>query len=117
MKQTTPMQTVRTRLLPLLLVLLLLGAGLFFSIRTRFVQLRLFPEACRLIFEKPRDGQRVSSLQALLVSTASRVDGFTRGLPFRARETVEGVTPSASAISVIVTIPGTKIQTFAQIPK
>ena len=55
------------------LVLLLTGAGLYCSVRTRFVQLRLLREACRLILEKPRRGQRVSSLQALLVSTASRV--------------------------------------------
>ena len=55
------------------LIIVLAAAGLFFSFRTGFVQLRLFPEACRLIVEKPRGAQKVSSFQALIVSTASRV--------------------------------------------
>ena len=54
------------------LILLLTGAGLYFSVRSRFVQLRLFREACRLIGERPKAG-KVSSFQALIVSTASRV--------------------------------------------
>ena len=33
-----------------------------------------------------------------------RVSSFTRGLPESARETVEGVTPRAAALSDIVTI-------------
>ena len=37
------------------------------------MQVRLFGEACRLIMEKPADKQHVSSFQALMVSTASRV--------------------------------------------
>ncbi len=64
---------------PILLIILALG-GLYFSIRTKGVQLRLLPEACRLIMEPPddeeklHDGQKhVSSFQALMVSTASRV--------------------------------------------
>ncbi len=60
---------------PILLIVLAAG-GLYFTIRTRGVQIRLFPEACRLIMEKPEgeDGEkRVSSFQALMVSTASRV--------------------------------------------
>ena len=55
------------------LIIVLAAAGLYFSFRTGFVQLRLFPEACRLITEKPKDAQKVSSFQALIVSTASRV--------------------------------------------
>ncbi len=57
---------------PVLIIILAL-AGLYFSLRTRFVQLRLFGEACRLIVEKPKGEQKVSSFQALIVSTASRV--------------------------------------------
>ncbi len=59
---------------PILLVILALG-GLYFTIRTRFIQIRLLPEACKLIMEKPEgdDGKKVSSFQALMVSTASRV--------------------------------------------
>ena len=57
---------------PVLIVILAIG-GLYFSFRTRFVQLRLFKESCRLIVEKPAGEQKVSSFQALMVSTASRV--------------------------------------------
>ncbi len=55
-----------------ILIVLLVGAGVYFTIRTKFVQLRLFPEALRAITERP-DGQKVSSFQALMISTASRV--------------------------------------------
>ena len=55
-----------------ILIVLLIAAGLYFTIRTKFVQLRLFPEALRAITERP-DGQKVSSFQALMISTASRV--------------------------------------------
>lgn len=56
----------------ILIILLLLG-GLYFLIRTRFVQFRLFKEQIRAVSEKPKDGKGVSSFQALIVSTASRV--------------------------------------------
>jgi AGCS family alanine or glycine:cation symporter len=55
------------------LIIIMAAAGLYFSFRTKFVQLRLFREACSLIFEKPDDASHVSSFQALMVSTASRV--------------------------------------------
>ncbi|MBQ9531368.1 MAG: alanine:cation symporter family protein [Eubacterium sp.] len=57
---------------PVLIIILALG-GLIFSFRTRFVQIRLFGESCKLIVEKPAGDQKVSSFQALMVSTASRV--------------------------------------------
>ena len=56
-----------------ILIIVLAAAGLYFSFRTKFAQIRLFPEACRLIGEKPAGEQKVSSFQALIVSTASRV--------------------------------------------
>lgn len=56
-----------------ILVIVLALAGLFFSIRTRGAQVRLFGTACKLIVEKPASSQKVSSFQALMVSTASRV--------------------------------------------
>lgn len=57
---------------PVLLVLLL-GIGLYFTFRTRFLQFRLFNESVRLVLEKPKKNGEVSSFQALMVSTASRV--------------------------------------------
>ncbi len=56
-----------------ILIVVLAAAGIYFSIRTRFVQIRLFVEALRTLFEKPHEMNGVSSLEALLVSTASRV--------------------------------------------
>lgn len=55
-----------------LIIVLILG-GLYFTIRTKFVQFRLIKEQFRAVTEKPTDGKGVSSFQALMVSTASRV--------------------------------------------
>lgn len=55
------------------LIVVLLAAGLFFSIKTGFVQLRLFGESIRVVSEKPSKEGAISSFQALMVSTASRV--------------------------------------------
>ena len=56
-----------------ILIALLIGTGLYFTIRTRFVQIRMIPEACKLIYEKSSNENGVSSFQALMISTASRV--------------------------------------------
>jgi AGCS family alanine or glycine:cation symporter len=56
-----------------ILIIVMAIAGLYFTILTRGVQIRLFPESVRLLKEPPEDKQSVSSLQAMLVSTASRV--------------------------------------------
>ena len=56
-----------------ILVILLIAAGLYFTLRTKFVQLRLFRESIRVVGERPREAGAVSSFQALMVSTASRV--------------------------------------------
>ena len=55
-----------------LIIVLVLG-GLYFSLRTGFVQFRLFGEQIRAVTEKPGQKGGVSSFQALMVSTASRV--------------------------------------------
>ncbi len=58
-----------------LLVLILIPAGIYFSIRTRFLPIRLFPEMLRVTFEK-NDTQKkgaLSGIQTLIVSTATRV--------------------------------------------
>ena len=56
-----------------ILILLLVVTGLYFSIKTKFVQFRLFPEGIRLLKEKSKHENSVSSFQALMISTASRV--------------------------------------------
>ena len=55
------------------LVAFCLGAGLFFSIKSRFVQLRLIPEMWRLLFQKKEDEIGLSSFQALSLTLAGRV--------------------------------------------
>lgn len=57
---------------PILIIVMAL-AGIYFTILTKGVQIRLFPESVRLLKEPPEDKKNVSSLQAMLVSTASRV--------------------------------------------
>lgn len=57
-----------------LLIILLLCGGFYFTCCTRFVQFRMLRQAFRAIMEKPAEGEgKVSSFQALMVSTASRV--------------------------------------------
>ena len=56
----------------ILIIILILG-GLYFTFRTKFVQFRLFGEQIRAVTEKPGESGGVSSFQALMVSTASRV--------------------------------------------
>ena len=57
---------------PILIIVLIIG-GLYFTIRTKGVQIRLLPESIRVLMEPANEGSEVSSLQAMLVSTASRV--------------------------------------------
>ncbi len=56
-----------------ILIILLVAGGLYFTFRTKFVQFRLFKEQIRAVTERPDDKSGVSSFQALMVSTASRV--------------------------------------------
>lgn len=55
------------------LIYLCLGAGLFYSIMTRFVQVRLFGEMIKLLFTGKSSDDGISSFQALAVSLAGRV--------------------------------------------
>lgn len=55
------------------LVYILLGTGLYFSLRSRFVQLRMVGEMLRLMFQRKNDNSGVSSFQALSMTLAGRV--------------------------------------------
>ena len=55
------------------LIIMLVGCGLYFTLRTGFVQLRLFKHQIKSVSDKPQEGKGVSSFQALMISTASRV--------------------------------------------
>lgn len=59
-----------------ILIFLLVAAGIYFTVRTKFVQFRLIGDALRTLKEKSTksdSGKSVSSFQALMISTASRV--------------------------------------------
>jgi len=55
------------------LIYLCLGAGLFYSIQTRFAQVRHFKEMLRLLFKRKAVDSGISSFQALAVSLSGRV--------------------------------------------
>ncbi|MEC1401804.1 alanine/glycine:cation symporter family protein [Bacillus subtilis] len=52
---------------------ILIGLGLFFTIRFGFIQFRYFIEMFRIVGEKPQGNKGVSSMQAFFISAASRV--------------------------------------------
>lgn len=58
-----------------LLILILVPAGIYFTIRTRFILIRKFPQMLRITMEKKEGSHKgsISGLQALIVSTATRV--------------------------------------------
>lgn len=60
-----------------ILIILLIGVGVYFTIRTRGVQFRLLKDGIKSMLEKSEVGEdgkkKVSSFQALMISTASRV--------------------------------------------
>ena len=65
--------TLSNYLYTYILVILLIAAGLYFTVRTRFIQFRMVRESIRVVGERPEKEGAVSSFQALMVSTASRV--------------------------------------------
>ena len=71
-------QTINLYLSDYILIVLLIGCGLYFSIRTRFVQIRCFGEGMRRVFgnlslngKKQKSG--LSSFQALTTAIAAQV--------------------------------------------
>ena len=58
-----------------LLVLILIPAGIFFTIRTKFLPIRMFPEMLKISVQKQGKDKKgaISGIQALMVSTATRV--------------------------------------------
>lgn len=53
--------------------LILLAGGVLLTVRSKFIQVRLFKESFKVILEKPATENGISSFGALMVSTASRV--------------------------------------------
>ncbi len=67
--------TVNDFIYTYILVIMLIAAGVYFTIRTKGVQFRYFADMFRVLTEKKhvKGGKSVSSFQALMLSTASRV--------------------------------------------
>ncbi len=56
-----------------ILIILLLFFGIYFTVKTDFVQFRRFSDQLKCVTERPDSSKDISSFQALMVSTASRV--------------------------------------------
>ncbi|MDO4942978.1 MAG: alanine/glycine:cation symporter family protein [Lachnospiraceae bacterium] len=58
-----------------LLIIILIPSGIYFTIRTKFLPFRLFPEMLKVAVENHHTSEKdsISGLQALIVSTATRV--------------------------------------------
>ena len=56
-----------------LLIILLIPAGIYFTIRTRVLPIRLFPDMVTALTGKKEDKNSLSTFQTLIVSTATRV--------------------------------------------
>ncbi|NRG43950.1 alanine:cation symporter family protein [Bacillus sp. CRN 9] len=70
----TVISTLNNALWSYILIILLIGMGLYFTFRTKFVQFRMVKEMFKLLGEgATADKKGVSSFQAFCISTASRV--------------------------------------------
>lgn len=56
-----------------LLVILLIPTGIFFTIKTKFLPIRMFPAMVKALGEKKDNKSTLSTFQTLIVSTATRV--------------------------------------------
>ena len=68
--------TINNYLWSYFIIFILIGAGLFFTMTTNFVQIRMIKEMIRLVINgagSSTEKNHVSSFQAFCVSTASRV--------------------------------------------
>lgn len=75
---TNAVQTVNSYLSDYILLFLLLGTGIFFTVRTKFVQVRCLGEGFRHMFggiksKKDESGSSISSFQALATAIAAQV--------------------------------------------
>ncbi len=53
--------------------LILLFGGIYLTVRLKFIQVRLFKECFKVLRDKPKEKNGISSFGALMISTASRV--------------------------------------------
>jgi AGCS family alanine or glycine:cation symporter len=69
--------SINTYLWNYILVFLLIGLGIFFTIKTKFVQIRCFGEGCRNVFgkmiDKSKNANGISSFQSFATAVAAQV--------------------------------------------
>ena len=56
-----------------ILIVLLVAGGIYFTVRTKFVQFRFLAESIRIVMQPSEDQNSISAFKTLMVSTASRV--------------------------------------------
>ena len=67
-------QKVNMYLSDYILIVLLIGAGLFYTFKTKFVQVRCFNEGMKNLFSKQKESQKgMSPFQALATAIAAQV--------------------------------------------
>ena len=67
------MSSISSNLYTYVVIVLLVLSGVYFTLRTKFVQARTIRQQIAVVTEKPKDDNSVSSFHALMISTASRV--------------------------------------------
>ena len=56
-----------------LLIILLIPTGIYFTVRTRLLPIRMFPDMIKALTGKKKNKDSLSTFQTLIVSTATRV--------------------------------------------
>ena len=84
------------------LIYMLAGAGIYFTVRTRFVQLRLLGDCFKCMFEKKSSDKGISSFQALMIATFAF--GFNGLQAYNIVSTMEYYFPDLHSSPVPLTI-------------
>ena len=90
-----------------ILIILLVGAGIYFTVKTKGVQFRALKEAIKVVMEPKDDEKSISSFQALMVSTVQGGNreycrNFHSSLHWRSRSYVLDVADRASGKRICV---------------
>lgn len=64
-----------------ILIILLVGAGIYFTVKTKGVQFRALKEAIKVVMEPKDDEKSISSFQALMVSASGWEPGILPEFP------------------------------------
>ena len=99
-----------------LLIIMLLAVGLYFTVKCGFLQIRMFGESVKVVGEKPDKEGSVSSFQALMVSTASRVGtgnivGISTALCMGGFGSVEGAIVGGLIMGLVDSLTGVYFNT------